>query len=384
MYDWRPGGFGLYVHWPYCQSKCPYCDFNSHVADRVNLPEWRECFVEALSTYASETRGRTLETIYFGGGTPSLMPPDLVSDVIASIRSLWPMVNDPEITLEANPGSVEAGRFREFRQAGVNRISLGVQALDDSALKLLGRRHTKQEALRALEIANTTFSRVSFDLIYARQFQTFDQWRTELCEALQIAGEHLSLYQLTVEDGTMFGKRAKLGKLPGLPDEELGADMFELTQDLTGAAGLRAYEVSNHAREGTESRHNMIYWRGGDYIGIGPGAHGRITTSAGRQATETPRSPALWLQQVRKSGTGESSRNTLAREDMALEYLLMSLRTTEGMDIARYVAITNQPLPESRVRDLTELGLVEMNRGFLRTTQKGRPVLNAILRDLCT
>ena len=305
MYDWRPGGFGIYLHWPFCQSKCPYCDFNSHVAQHVDEAAWRRGFLRAISSYATETQGRTLSTIYFGGGTPSLMPPDLVADIISAIRSAWPMVNAPEITLEANPGSVEIGRFRAFREAGVNRVSLGVQALDDRALKALGRQHSKSEALKALETAHATFSRVSFDLIYARQFQTLDEWRAELTEALGLAGEHLSLYQLTIEDGTAFGKRAQLGKLDGLPDEDLGADMFGLTQELTDSVGLQAYEVSNHAKPDAESQHNMIYWRGGDYAGIGPGAHGRLTLGGTRWATEAPRSPGLWLAQVGAEGQGE-------------------------------------------------------------------------------
>jgi oxygen-independent coproporphyrinogen-3 oxidase len=293
------------------------------------------------------------------------------------------MVNAPEITLEANPGSVEMGRFRAFHQAGVNRVSLGVQALNDGALRALGRQHTKSEALKALETAHATFSRVSFDLIYARQFQTLEEWRAELTEALDLAGEHLSLYQLTIEDGTAFGKRAQLGKLGGLPDEDLGADMFGLTQDMISDAGFQAYEVSNHAKPGAESLHNMIYWRGGDYVGIGPGAHGRITSPSGRWATETPRNPNLWLKQVERNGTGESSRMTLTEEESRLEYLLMSLRTTEGMSIARHDAITGRPLPAARRKNLEELGLIEEADGQLRTTSSGRPLLNAILRDLC-
>lgn len=383
MYDWQPGGFGIYLHWPFCQSKCPYCDFNSHVSETIDLSGWRSALLSEVTRYAEETKGRLLQTIYFGGGTPSLMEPELVSDTIQAIRTAWPTVNDLEITLEANPGSVEAGRFRDYREAGVNRVSLGVQALDDAALRALGRKHSKREALDALEIAHAAFDRVSFDLIYARQFQTLEQWRLELTEALKMAGEHLSLYQLTVEEGTVFARRAQVGKLPGLPDEGLGADMFDLTQEMTSAAGMPAYEISNHAKPGAESRHNMIYWRGGDYVGVGPGAHGRITDISGRVATEAHRNPEMWLDRALNRGSGESSRAALSPDELGIEYLLMSLRTIEGTSASRYVEMAQKPLPIDKINHLKALGLVEVSNGYLRATVDGRPLLNAILRDLC-
>lgn len=383
MANWITGGFGLYLHWPYCQSKCPYCDFNSHVMGVVNQNLWREAYLAEIARYAEETAGNLLQTIYFGGGTPSLMEPHLVADIIAAVQKAWPTANDLEITLEANPGSVEVGRFEAYRAAGINRVSLGLQALNDEALKALGRAHTKREALAALNVARSTFDRVNFDLIYARQFQTLDKWRDELSEALGMAGDHLSLYQLTVEEGTVFHKRATFGKLPGLPEEDLGAEMYEVTQEMTAAAGLPAYEVSNHARKGSESRHNLIYWRGGDYVGIGPGAHGRITGPGGRASTVAHKSPAKWLQSVKKSGLGESEREILRPEDAAVEYLLMAMRTNEGISLNRYHAIRGAMLSQDKIRNLSELGLVEIKGDHLKTTAKGRPLLNGILRELC-
>ncbi len=383
MANWITGGFGLYLHWPYCQSKCPYCDFNSHVMGTVDQNLWREAYLAEIARYAEETAENLVQTIYFGGGTPSLMEPGLVADIIAAVQKAWPTANDLEITLEANPGSVEVGRFEAYRAAGINRVSLGLQALNDEALKALGRAHTKTEALAALDVARSTFDRVNFDLIYARQFQTLDEWRVELSEALGMAGDHLSLYQLTVEEGTIFHKRATFGKLPGLPEEDLGAEMYELTQEMTAAAGLPAYEISNHARKGSESRHNLIYWRGGDYVGIGPGAHGRITGSGGRASTVAHKSPAKWLQSVKNSGLGESEREILRPEDAAVEYLLMAMRTNEGVSLNRYHAIRGAILSRDKIQNLSELGLVEIKGEYLKTTIKGRPLLNGILRELC-
>lgn len=380
-YDWEAGGFGLYLHWPFCKSKCPYCDFNSHVAEKIDPAAWKDSFRAEIVRYGAALGDRVLQTVYFGGGTPSLMPPELVDDILQTIRSQWRTVNDLEITLEANPSSVEIGRFKAFREAGVNRVSLGVQALDDVDLKALGRLHTKRDALQALEIANMTFDRVSFDLIYARQHQTLEGWQSELNEALAMAGDHLSLYQLTVEEGTAFFERASRGKLPGLPDESLSADMFDLTQELTTKAGFPAYEVSNHAIPGSESRHNMIYWRGGDYVGIGPGAHGRITTNS-RTATEAHRSPARWLKAVKENGTGETSSTVLEPQEIALEYLLMSLRTSEGLNLRRFETIAGKPLSDEKLTNLLEMSLIEIIEGQLRTTPAGRPLLNAILREL--
>lgn len=381
--DWRAGGFGLYLHWPFCESKCPYCDFNSHVAGRIDQNTWLAAYQSEIRRAAKETGGRILETVYFGGGTPSLMDDEIVSAIIEEIRANWQTVNDLEITLEANPGSVEASRFAGYRRAGVNRVSLGVQALDDDALKALGRLHSKKQALAALEIAKSTFERVSFDLIYARQFQSLAGWRAELKEALSLAADHLSLYQLTVEDGTVFAARAARGGLAGLPDENLAADMYEATQELCGEAGLPAYEVSNHARPGSESRHNLIYWRGGDYIGIGPGAHGRLTLQGVRYATECHKDPAIWLAAVKAAaGSGERLRDRLEPEELGLEYLLMSLRTNDGLDIGRHARMSGREIPLDRIETLVDLGLLARSDSHLRTTPAGRLVLNGILKEL--
>ncbi len=382
MEDWRTGGFGLYIHWPFCQSKCPYCDFNSHVAATIDQRRWRDAYLREIARIGAETQGRVLETVFFGGGTPSLMQPEVVADVLAAVRATWPMVNDPEITLEANPGSVEAGRFRAFHEAGVNRVSMGVQALKDDDLRRLGRLHSVAEARQAFDIARKNFDRVSFDLIYARQDQTLANWRAELTEALSMAVDHLSLYQLTIEEGTAFGDRFARGGLKGLPDEDVQADMYAVTQEVCAAHGMPAYEVSNHARPGAESRHNLIYWRMGDYIGIGPGAHGRLTLGGVRWATVAPRAPGAWLAQVEAGVAGEEPREAVTAEEQAMEYLLMGLRLSEGIDPGRYAALSGVPLDATKLTDLEALGLVVQDNGRLRATQDGRAVLNGVLRDL--
>ena len=382
MEDWRAGGFGLYIHWPFCQSKCPYCDFNSHVAATIDQRRWRDAYVREIARVSAETSGRVLETVFFGGGTPSLMEPEVVADVLEAVRKAWPMVNDPEITLEANPGSVEAGRFRGFAQAGVNRVSMGIQALNDADLRRLGRLHSAAEARQAFDIARENFSRVSFDLIYARQDQTLEAWRAELGEALSMAVDHLSMYQLTIEDGTAFGDRFARGGLRGLPDEDVQADMYAVTQEVCAAHGMPAYEVSNHARSGAESRHNLIYWRMGDYAGIGPGAHGRLTLEGERWATVAPKAPGAWLAMVERGKAGEEPREAVALEDQAMEYLLMSMRLSEGMDVARYERLAGRALDDGKVADLSELGLVRDDSGRLIATPQGRAVLNGVLREL--
>lgn len=382
--DWESAGFGLYLHWPFCQAKCPYCDFNSHVAAQIDESRWNRAFLAEIDRLGTETRGRTLSTVFFGGGTPSLMDPGLVADILTRIRTTWPMANDPEITLEANPTSVEAGRFRAFREAGVSRVSMGIQALNDPDLKRLGRMHSAAEARAAFDIARTTFDRVSFDLIYARQHQTLDAWRAELTEALAMAADHLSLYQLTIEDGTVFGARHAKGKLPGLPDDDLSTDMYALTQYMTGEAGLPAYEVSNHAQNGAESRHNLIYWRAGDWGGIGPGAHGRLTLDGTRWATETHLAPAAWLTAVEQSGSGETVRDAVPCNGQGEELLMMGLRLSEGIDLARYGRLADGPLDQNKINELVELGLIETRPDRLTVTSQGRPVLNAILRELLT
>ena len=380
--DWQSGGFGLYLHWPFCQSKCPYCDFNSHVAAHIDQSRWQSAYLAEIARVGAETKGRVLTSVFFGGGTPSLMNPDLVAAILQKVRDTWTLANDIEITMEANPGSVEAGRFAGYRDAGVNRISIGMQALNDADLRRLGRMHSAAEGKAAYDIARATFDRVSFDLIYARQDQTHAAWRAELAEALAMDPTHLSLYQLTIEDGTVFGTRHSLGQLRGLPDEDVSSDMYLMTQEMCEAAGQPGYEVSNHAKAGQESRHNLIYWRMGDYVGIGPGAHGRLTLNQRRWATEAPKQPGAWLQMVEAGLAGESPRTPSSREDHTMEYLLMSLRLAEGSDMARFKAISGYDLPEAKMRDLETSGLVRRDAGQLKTTAEGRLLLNAILRDL--
>ncbi|MBL4929067.1 radical SAM family heme chaperone HemW [Fuscibacter oryzae] len=378
MEDWRHGGFGLYIHWPFCQSKCPYCDFNSHVASSVDQDKWLTAYLREIDRLAAETKGRVLSSVFFGGGTPSLMNPEVVSGVIDHVRRSWPMTNSAEITLEANPGSVEAGRFSAYRQAGVNRISMGIQALNDEALRKLGRLHTAPEALKAFGIARDLFDRVSFDLIYARQEQTVQDWRAELRLALSYAIDHLSLYQLTIEEGTPFAARLLKGGLTGLPDEDRAVALFEATQEICDAAGLPSYEVSNHARPGAESQHNLIYWRGGDYVGIGPGAHGRLTLDGVRVATECPRAPDTWL----NSRTPELPRMTLSALEHAEEYVLMSLRLSEGLEMDRLINIRGKAPNYSVLNELKDQGLLLIENGRLTATPRGRMLLNAVIEKV--
>ncbi|MCC1480954.1 radical SAM family heme chaperone HemW [Roseibaca sp. Y0-43] len=384
MDDWQNGGFGLYVHWPFCQAKCPYCDFNSHVSAQVDQSAWARAYLSEIDRIAAETGPRVLNTIFFGGGTPSLMDPELVATIIDRARARWPAANDLEVTLEANPTSVEAGRFRAYAAGGVNRISMGIQALNDADLKRLGRMHSLSEARAAFDIARATFDRVSFDLIYARQYQTLDDWQAELTEALSMAVDHLSLYQLTIEPGTAFGARAAKGGLHGLPDDDIAADMYLATQEICDRHGLPAYEVSNHARPGAQSRHNLIYWRYGDYAGIGPGAHGRLTLNGTRWAAQTPLMPNTWLNQVTTQGHGETPREAIPPEEQALEHIMMGLRLAEGLDMDRFARLNGAPLPQARVDGLLSQGLVTTNGPRLTATPAGRAVLNGVLRELLT
>ena len=375
-------GFGLYIHWPFCQSKCPYCDFNSHVAGRVDQKRWQEAYIAEIDRAGRETGGQVLQSVFFGGGTPSLMDPALVAAILERVRATWPMSNDPEITLEANPTSVEAGRFAAYRQAGVNRVSVGVQALNDDALRLLGRMHSAEEAVRAVEIAQSTFPRFSFDLIYARQGQDLAGWGRELDMALALSPRHLSLYQLTIEEGTVFHERNRRGLLDGLPDEDLAADLYLLTQDRCEKAGLPAYEVSNHASADEQSRHNLTYWRGGDYIGIGPGAHGRLIVAGKRVATEAHRAPETWLNAVETEGHGELPRHELTRDEAGSEYCLMGLRLREGILLERFEKISGRRPERWRVESLVEGKLLHPDPTRLRVTAAGMLVLNSVLREL--
>jgi oxygen-independent coproporphyrinogen-3 oxidase len=378
--DWRHGGFGLYVHWPFCQAKCPYCDFNSHVTRRVDHASWRDAYLAELDRVAQDTPGRVLNSIFFGGGTPSLMEPDTVAEIIAAACRLWTPANDIEITLEANPGSVEAGRFAGFRDACVNRVSLGIQALNDDDLRRLGRIHTVAEARAAFDVARSCFDRVSFDLIYARQDQTLEDWRTELTTALGMAVDHLSLYQLTIEPGTAFGDRFAIGKLRGLPSNDLSADMYDLTQDLCAAHGLPMYEVSNHARPGSESRHNLIYWNGGDYVGIGPGAHGRVTVNGQRFATECKRDPTAWLASVPRA-QAQNVCTPLTGLEQGEEYLMMGLRVRSGLDVTRYEFLAGRELnPEAR-ESLSELGMIIDSGDRITVSKQGVMLLNLVISE---
>ncbi len=379
--DWQQGGFGLYIHWPFCEAKCPYCDFNSHVSRSIDHSLWRNAYLSELKRAASETPGRTLNAVFFGGGTPSLMEPDTVAEIITAIRSYWPVANDLEITLEANPGSVEAGRFAAFCQAGVTRVSMGIQALNDIDLRRLGRLHNTSEALAAFDIARHEFERVSFDLIYGRQDQTAAEWRKELKQALTYTIDHVSLYQLTIEEGTAFGDRYARGKLKGLPDDDLGADLYHLTQEVCEANGMPAYEVSNHARDDAASRHNLIYWRYGDYIGIGPGAHGRLTKDGIKSATEAFSNPTRWLNNA-ENGTTERPRQPLSRAEQATEFLLMGLRLREGVSMSRYAGISGHSLDSAKVDHLIDLGMIRINQDRLIVSEQGFPVLNAVIEAL--
>ena len=378
-----PAPFAVYVHWPFCLSKCPYCDFNSHVRHGgVDEARFVRGYEAEIAATAARAPGRTVTSIFFGGGTPSLMQPSSVAAVLDAIAKHWSVAPDVEVTLEANPTSVEAARFRGFRSAGVNRVSLGVQSLEDTALKELGRLHTAQEALDAVAIARANFERFSFDLIYARPRQTLESWAAELRRALAHAGDHLSMYQLTIEPETPFFGLHKAGKLI-VPDEDLARDLYDLTQAICAEAGLPAYEISNHARPGGECRHNLVYWRGHDYAGVGPGAHGRLTLEGRRVATETDKRPEAWLMRVEATGTGLTVDERLTPGETADEFLLMGLRLAEGIEPARYAALSGRALDPKRIAILRDEGAVETTSdGRLRVTLSGFPVLDAVVADL--
>jgi len=384
-------GFGLYVHWPFCLSKCPYCDFNSHVRDRIDQRRWRDALLREMAHYAQETGGQhapgTVTSLFFGGGTPSLMEPDTVGAIIEAVGRHWRSAPDLEVTLEANPTSIEAGKFRAFREAGVNRISIGVQALDDQALSFLGRQHSADQAIRALEIGRQTFDRMSFDLIYARPDQTLDAWQRELAAALDLAGGHISLYQLTIETGTAFEQRFARGDFR-MPDDEAQAALFDWTAARLDEAGLPAYEISNHARPGEESRHNLTYWRYGDYVGIGPGAHGRIIVDGRKFATRQHRAPEAWLEAVERNGHATRQRNEIAAGERLNEMTMMGLRLAEGIPLERFTAESGLPFDQAldpqKLARLVEGGFLSLEGGRLRATTEGRARLNAVLGELLT
>jgi oxygen-independent coproporphyrinogen-3 oxidase len=381
--DWKNGGFGIYIHWPFCDAKCPYCDFNSFVSQSIDHDAWRKAYLSEISRYAAEFPDRVLHSVYFGGGTPSLMKVETVAAVLDFISQHWRLSNDVEVTLEANPSSVEIDRFQGYQVAGVNRVSLGVQALNDADLKKLGRIHSVKEAYKALDVAARVFSRTSFDLIYARQDQSLEAWEAELNQALTMANGHLSLYQLTIEPGTAFGDRYKRGRLAGLPSEDLSADMFEETRDICAQAGMHRYEVSNYAHPGDESRHNHVYWKYGDYIGIGPGAHGRLTDAPGqRWATETPTSPKVWLDAALNTVGTPEKRTLLSATEQSTEMLLIGLRLSEGIETARFERLAGQTLSQRGITDLQDLGFIEVTNGYVRLVDKHVGVLNAVIDRL--
>jgi putative oxygen-independent coproporphyrinogen III oxidase len=375
-------GFGIYVHWPFCRAKCPYCDFNSHVSGELDHWGWARAFLAEIERYAGEIGPRTLGSIFFGGGTPSLMAPQTVAAVIERATACFTPAPELEITLEANPTSVEAGRLAGFRAAGVNRVSLGVQALDEAALRFLGREHTAAEALAAVGLAARLFPRYSFDLIYGRPGQTAAAWAAELDHALHHADGHLSLYQLTIEPGTRFELLQRTGAL-AMPADEEQADLYELTQERVAAAGLPAYEISNHARPGEACRHNLIYWRSGEWLGVGPGAHGRLQLEGERFATEAWRLPKAWLERVERTGTGERTRTALARAEQVAELLVMGLRLSEGVDLTRLEAVAgatlDQVLDQGALDRSIADGLLEQQDGHLAATAAGRQRLDALL-----
>ena len=375
--------FGVYVHWPFCLSKCPYCDFNSHVRRApIDEPRFTRAFAAEIEATAARVPNRTVSTIFLGGGTPSLMQPKTVAAVLDAIARHWCVAPDAEITLEANPTSVEAERFRGYRSAGVNRVSLGVQALDDRVLTELGRLHTAKEALAAVDVARRVFERYSFDLIYARPLQTPQDWAKELRLALNEAGDHLSLYQLTIEPDTPFASLHAAGKLK-IPDEDTARALYDTTQDVCAAHGMPAYEISNHARPGGECRHNLVYWRAHEYAGVGPGAHGRLDIDGDRHATATEKRPEAWLELVERNGHGLVTDEVLTREEASDEFLLMGLRLTEGIDVGRYSALSGRALDPERISALRDAGLVEtVPPDRLRVTLPGFPVLDAVVADL--
>ena len=375
--------FGVYVHWPFCLSKCPYCDFNSHIRHAaIDEPRFLRAFQAEIASAAARTPGRTVSSIFLGGVTPSLMQPETVGTILDTIGKHWTVLPNVEVTLEANPTSVEATRFRGYRAAGVNRASLGVQALDDGALRRLGRTHTAQEALTAVAIARQVFGRYSFDLIYARENQTPPEWAVELKRAIAEAAEHLSLYQLTIELDTPFAALRAAGKLT-VPDEDCARDLYDMTQEICAGAGLPAYEVSNHARPGGKCRHNLVYWRMQEYAGIGPGAHGRLDIGAERHATATELRPEAWLMRVESLGNGLTTDDILTREEIADEFLLMGLRLAEGIDPRCYARIAGRGLDPRRLAILNQEGAVEITPdGRLRVTPAGFPVLDAVVADL--
>ncbi|MDA0238958.1 MAG: radical SAM family heme chaperone HemW [Proteobacteria bacterium] len=375
--------FGIYLHWPFCESKCPYCDFNSHVAAEIDVAAWRKAYFSEIGRFASLNPGREVTSIFFGGGTPSLMPPSLIADLIDEIGNHWSLDKDVEITAEANPGSSEAALFEDFKLAGVNRLSIGMQSLNDDALKFLGRRHSAAEGRAAIEAARRVMPRYSLDLIYARPGQSAKDWELELTDALGLAGDHISAYQLTIEPGTDFHRQ----RIPAA-DEDIGADLFDVTQRMLEDAGLPAYEISNHARPGAECRHNLVYWQGYDYVGLGPGAHGRLTNDGITRRIQEIRDPARWMNAVETKGTGTQKSERLDAGERRDELLLMGLRLTDGVENDRFKSVSGETLEDAldpdAVKLLSDGGFLTFDGQRLAATPEGLRRLNAVLSRLLT
>jgi oxygen-independent coproporphyrinogen-3 oxidase len=380
-----PKPFGIYVHWPFCKSKCPYCDFNSHVSESVDHQRWAECYDKEIEHAAQMTEGRHVSSIFFGGGTPSLMKPETVESVLASIRKNWNLKNDIEITLEANPTSIEVQKFEDFKGGGINRVSVGVQSLRDDDLKFLGREHSTKEAINALEIANKVFDRVSFDLIYARPEQTIEEWKKELDAALKFSTGHLSLYQLTIEKGTPFYTQEKRGEFR-IPEADQAGEFYEVTQEICENAGMPAYEISNHAVEGQESKHNLTYWKYHDYAGIGPGAHGRLTIDNKKYATRTHRAPDIWLNKCEAQGHGYHDFEEVNAEERFSEMMMMGLRLKEGIVFEDIEHETGQDwrmlISQDKAQHLVDEGMLEITSTHIKPTREGMQRLNSLLSYL--
>lgn len=377
--------FGIYVHWPFCAAKCPYCDFNSHVAETIDHEAWRKAYSKEIATFAALTQGKMVTSVFFGGGTPSLMEPATVASIIDDIQRHWRISNTCEITLEANPTSVETEKFKAFRAGGVNRVSMGVQSFNESDLSFLGRKHDAAQARTAIETAAKVFDRYSFDLIYARPGQSVAAWDKELNEAIALAGDHLSVYQLTIEQGTPFYMMHERGEFK-IPNEDLAGDLYEATQNVLESAGMPAYEISNHAKAGGESRHNMTYWRYTDYVGIGPGAHGRLTIDGNKHATRGHRAPDIWLQKVDEQGHGMHPFENLSPQDRFTECLMMGMRLQEGIPLARLEAEGGKPfshlIDPAKIKALQGEGLLVCNDTTLMATKAGMQRLNGVLSYL--
>jgi oxygen-independent coproporphyrinogen-3 oxidase len=374
--------FGVYIHWPFCQAKCPYCDFNSHVRQNIDQNDWANGYVKSLNYWAEKTNNHKISSVFFGGGTPSLMSERTLDKIMNTLSKLWKFDDKIEITMEANPTSVESGKFNSYKTSGVNRLSMGVQALNDKDLKRLGRLHTVKEAKEAFNIACLNFNRVSFDLMYGRQYQTVKDWELELSLAVSMAVDHLSLYQLTVESNTRFGELFSKGKLLGLPKDDLSVEFYNLTQDMTEKNAVPAYEISNHAKIGEECQHNLNYWDGGDFLGIGPGAHGRLTIKGNRIRTEAPLNPELWLKYIDKNNYDSFVLEKLSANETAEEYVIMALRLTKGLDINRYIELTGSNFLTEVQNELVINGLIELNNHSLKVTKAGKVFTDHIIKKL--